>query len=237
MSCFLLLLPCPSWEDAPTPRGVPPSGCSSQGATASAAPAVSLGQTVRGFLGRYGQCLIRKLPCALRYDQYKSRLIGCLRQPPRVRGKPAASCCWRGARGARLVPAASVRPAPASPPPHGAGPAPLFGDSKGNLSCIPHSRCSPAVSRLTYVRLVTATARPCVRWNDEGSRWMTWAAARRDALQVQTILDKGLEQNSDLNCTNATNCTPDYSYLQFLRLLVKKTEADIGLYCISYCMT
>lgn len=133
----------------------------------------------------------------------------------------------------RLRPSDLPRPARR---PTGLVPLLFFGDSKGNVSCIPHSRCSPAVSRLTYVRLVTATARPCARWNDEGSRWMTWAAARRDALQVQTILDKGLEQNSDLNCTNATNCTPDYSYLQFLRLLVKKTEADIGLYCISYCM-
>lgn len=29
---------------------------------------------------------------------------------------------------------------------------------------------APAVSRLTYARLITAVVRPCVRGNDEGSR-------------------------------------------------------------------
>lgn len=100
-AAFCSCCPVPAGRMLLHPPGVPPLGCTSQGAMASAAPAVSLGQTVTGFLGRYGKCLIRKLSCALRYCQYKSRLICCRRQPPRVWGKPAASCCWCGARGAR----------------------------------------------------------------------------------------------------------------------------------------
>lgn len=126
-AAFRSCCPVPAGRMLLRPPGVPPLGCTSQGVMASAA----LGQAVRGFLGRYGKCLIRKLPCALRYCQCKSCLVCRVGQPPRVWGKPAASCRWRGARGARLVPAASIRPAPASPPPPGAGPAPLFWGLQG----------------------------------------------------------------------------------------------------------
>lgn len=204
-------------------------------------PAVSLCQTLRGFLGRYGKSLIRKLPCAFMYYQYKSFLTRGLMQPPGVSGKPAAFCCWCREWGARLVPAASVWPVRASPPPPRTGPAAVFW---GLQAIHPgESVLHPTLKMLTrsFTSNLCQTdheaGETCIQWNNERSRWTTWAAVRCDALQVQMILDKGLEQNSDLNRTNAANCTPSYFYLQFLLLLVKKSQAEIGLYCIRYCMT
>lgn len=106
-----------------------------------------------------------------------------------------------------------------------------------NPSCIPRPGCSRAVPPPADVGLVGSPVGPCARWDDSRSRWMSGAAARWDALQLQTFSGKGLEQNSDLNCTNATNCTPNYSYLQSLLLLVKNSQAEVCLYCISCCLT
>ena len=130
-------------------------------------------------------------------------------------------------------------PEPASCSP-GLHPLLFSGDFKqytlGSLPHIPHSRCSPAVSCPTSIRLLTSPVRLWIWWNDERSCWMTWTAMCCDAPQVQMILDKSPKQNSDLNRTNGTNCTPNYSYLQFL-LLVKKSQAEISLFCISYWVT
>lgn len=146
-------------------------------------------------LGALGKRLIRELPCAFVGCQCKSFLIRALEQPPRVHGNPLPA-----------VPGWSHPPAAAAPAPLPSAAPP------GNPSCIPRPGCSRAVPPPADVGLVGSPVGPCARWDDGRSRWMTRAAARRDALPLQTISGKGLEQNSDLNCTNATNCTPNYSY-------------------------
>lgn len=133
-AAFRSRCPVPARRMLPHPRSAPALGCTSWGATASAAPAVGLCQTVRGFPGLYGKRLIRKLPRAFTYCQ-KYELPYPLSQAA-SKGFRKACCLLLLVEGVRCqADAGCVRPTrPSQPAAPGAGPAAVFWCLQANTS-------------------------------------------------------------------------------------------------------